>query len=77
LALDVVLDDAELVDGEDADAGCDAVELEAPLLPQPAARADTPITMTIGRTRQPTFALKRIASLSQRQNPGILQKSWQ
>jgi hypothetical protein len=75
-ALDVALADAELVDGADAADGCDAVEPEALLLPQPAERADTPITMTAGKTRRAEVALKRTVSLSERQNPGILHKSW-
>jgi hypothetical protein len=72
----VVLADAELVDGADA-ASCDWLELEAPLLPQPAARADTPITMNAAETRRAEVVRKRIVSLSKRQNPGTLQKSWQ
>jgi hypothetical protein len=60
-ALEVVLDDAELVGG--ADAAGEALELEALLLPQPAASANAPIMMTAAEMRRAEDARKGIVSL--------------
>jgi hypothetical protein len=61
IVLGVELAVAELVD--DA-AACDALELEALLLPHAVARTDAPITMTVAEKRRHQGARKRIVSLS-------------
>jgi hypothetical protein len=70
--LDGVLDDALLADA----AGCSAIELDALLLPQPAMRADTAVTMIAAQMRRDKNELKGIPSLYERQNPGTLPESW-
>jgi len=71
--VEVVLVDAEL----ELVAGVD-VELELLLLPQAEASTDTENAMnTIAMGRAVRRLLITIASLSARQNPGILTESWQ
>jgi hypothetical protein len=72
LVLDGVLEDELLADA----AGCAPVELDELLLPQPAARADTAVTMVAAQMRRDKNELKGIPSLYERQNPGTLPESW-
>lgn len=77
---DPPLSDDVLVAGVELDvaAGEDVeVELEL-LLPQPAARAHTATAISTDQNRPDQIDLiTTMASLSTRQNPGILTESWQ
>jgi hypothetical protein len=77
VGVDIPLPVVVLAPAPDDVVGAAELELE-PLLPQPAASADTAIVMAAAEIRRVQGVLiKTIASLSLRQDAGTLMESWQ